>query len=255
LPHTSPQEKAFLMTDMSPQSSTQGGSNEMPTTPSKPAFMPPPTRKQYFNQYGVPMLVPVVLALVLSLALPVFTGEATNAGDVWSHLGEIVAAPVKLSEQILRNGYDYVAADSSDVQIEGGMWAAQLHHAIGPSCPSAHTETQYYNRTGLPYTALATYPRSGNTYIRSLIERATGFRTRYVVANASRPRLTRLNSSVYCDRVLQQTFLGECSDEGFLRKTHYPVTVRPFFAAGPRLKIIAESARAACERPRPLAPV
>jgi hypothetical protein len=56
-------------------------------------------------------------------------------------------------------------------------------------------------------TALATYPRSGNTWTRTLIEKATGF----------------LTSSEYCDRSLEKTLKGECNaTNSFLLKTHYP---------------------------------
>lgn len=59
-------------------------------------------------------------------------------------------------------------------------------------------------------TTLATYPRSGNSWIRTLIEKGTGY----------------LTSSVYCDTALEETFKSECSTTTkWLIKTHYPVPV------------------------------
>ncbi|GAA5889639.1 hypothetical protein JCM16303_004449, partial [Sporobolomyces ruberrimus] len=60
-------------------------------------------------------------------------------------------------------------------------------------------------------TGFVSFPRSGNSYLRGLVERATGFQT----------------SSVYCDRGLARTFLGECNTElNFFVKPHYPVLPR-----------------------------
>lgn len=54
--------------------------------------------------------------------------------------------------------------------------------------------TMPYNRTRMPRTALASFPRSGNSYVRSLVEKASGYQT----------------SSVYCDKRLKPAFKGEC---------------------------------------------
>lgn len=57
-------------------------------------------------------------------------------------------------------------------------------------------------------TALASFPRSGNTWVRTLVEKATGYST----------------SSLYCDKHLRKTFKSECNRQTkFLVKTHYPV--------------------------------
>lgn len=59
-------------------------------------------------------------------------------------------------------------------------------------------------------TALASHPRSGNTLLRELVERVTGWQT----------------SSVYCDKSLmlgEGGFKGECDHEsGWFVKTHFP---------------------------------
>ena len=96
---------------------------------------------------------------------------------------------------------------SQETVIEGGLWAQQLHAATLPQCPSIAPDTLHYTGVGRGKTALATFPRSGNSYIRGLVERSTGYRT----------------SSVYCDYALAPTFKDECNHNAyFLVKTHYP---------------------------------
>lgn len=101
--------------------------------------------------------------------------------------------------------------------IEGGDWARSLYDSLVPRCPKTPTAeeggaaalTRMYDGPEMPRTAFASFPRSGNTYTRELVERATGFRT----------------SSSYCDPALRKAFLGECSRGNgsyFFRKTHYP---------------------------------
>jgi hypothetical protein len=65
---------------------------------------------------------------------------------------------------------------------------------MGPTCRTDLTTTPYKSKIR---TGFVSYPRSGNSYIRSLLERATGFQT----------------SSIYCDRGLQRTFAGECNKQ------------------------------------------
>jgi hypothetical protein len=168
-------------------------------------FAPPkkPT-SPYLKQYGPPLLVPIFLAFILSLALPTI---APDQPDIWSGVKTSISGWIPLTAQRLEDSAeDYQSESEEDVRIEGGLWATQLHSAVSPQCPSVPRETQYFDGQ-IPYTVLATYPRSGNTYIRGLIERASGYRT----------------SSVYCDHVLAETFLGECSRDPFLKKSHYPV--------------------------------
>jgi hypothetical protein len=164
---------------------------------------PTPKRKSYIKQYGPPLVVPILLAFALSLALPVVSPDQP---DIWAGVKTTIQGWIPLTAQNLdASGEDYQAATAEDVEIEGGMWANQLHSVVNPKCPATLRETNFYPGQ-IPYTVLATYPRSGNTFIRSLIERSTGYRT----------------SSIYCDRVLERTFLGECSRDGFLKKSHYP---------------------------------
>lgn len=104
-----------------------------------------------------------------------------------------------------------------DTVIEGGDWSRSLYDSLMPRCPKTPTAeeggaaslTRMYDGPALPRTAFASFPRSGNTYTRELVERATGFRT----------------SSSYCDPGLRKAFLGECErgkGSYFFRKTHYP---------------------------------
>lgn len=104
--------------------------------------------------------------------------------------------------------------------LEDQGWASQLYTSIKPQCTGVGRKladsTRPYDGPLLPRTVLITYPRSGNTYSRQLVERATGFRT----------------SSVYCDRALERTFVGECEQgpsKWFLRKSHYPALLSVLF--------------------------
>jgi len=58
-----------------------------------------------------------------------------------------------------------------------------------------------------PKTMLASFPRSGNSYTRWMVESLSGFQT----------------SSVYCDGHLKKSLKGECDKSlTYLVKTHYP---------------------------------
>lgn len=71
------------------------------------------------------------------------------------------------------------------------------------SCKLKNTKLHPYY-TVIKFTALASYPRSGNTWLRTLIEKSTGYQT----------------SSVYCDTSLS-SFKAECFQSNlFLMKTH-----------------------------------
>jgi hypothetical protein len=55
---------------------------------------------------------------------------------------------------------------------------------------------------------LTSFPRSGNTFLRALVEKSSGY----------------LTSSVYCDKRLSNTFTSECNKTNrWLIKTHFPV--------------------------------
>lgn len=69
--------------------------------------------------------------------------------------------------------------------VEGVGWAVSAHNALQPTCPQ-EVQTQRYERTHL-HTALATWPRSGNSWTRMLIERASGFRTSTIYCVRLRP--------------------------------------------------------------------
>lgn len=79
-------------------------------------------------------------------------------------------------------------------------WGSSLYASLSPICPR-NTSTKPYS-TALR-TGFVSFPRSGNSYLRSLVERVTGFQT----------------SSVYCDRSLVGGFKGECNHtNGFFVK-------------------------------------
>ena len=67
--------------------------------------------------------------------------------------------------------------------------------ACQSKCSMLDSPSVPYNSTSMPRTALASFPRSGNSYMRSLVEKASGYQT----------------SSVYCDSRLKPAFPGECA--------------------------------------------
>jgi len=66
-------------------------------------------------------------------------------------------------------------------RLLGGEWDRRLYEASRPTCSAGLEAVPYRARVK---TGFLTHPRSGNTYTRELVERATGFQT----------------SSVWCDR-------------------------------------------------------
>jgi hypothetical protein len=51
-----------------------------------------------------------------------------------------------------------------------------LHSAVNPECPKEY-DTRLYDGNSNLRTGFVSYPRSGNSYMRSLMERSTGFQT------------------------------------------------------------------------------
>ena len=87
--------------------------------------------------------------------------------------------------------------EPDNVVIEGGKWAAELHGDVRPTCPDRLDSVTYRNASRR--TALATYPRSGNSYIRGLMERSTGYRTSSICARSgSDTALTGQTATTAC---------------------------------------------------------
>jgi len=114
---------------------------------------------------------------------------------------------VEITEAELVEAEALSTGDSMDVaELSGGRWDTQLHSAVNPTCAKEY-ETRLYDGSSRLRTGFVSYPRSGNSYMRSLVERATGFQT----------------SSVYCDPSLEKTFHAECDHRtNFFVKTHFP---------------------------------
>jgi len=74
------------------------------------------------------------------------------------------------------------AADVSKVAVQGGKWDSELHDAVAPTCHDI-TTTPY---TGTTRTGFVSYPRSGNSYMRSLVERATSYQTSSICGSSLR---------------------------------------------------------------------
>ncbi|GAA5870585.1 hypothetical protein JCM1840_004808 [Sporobolomyces johnsonii] len=211
--------------------------------------------RQYAKQYLLPIALPVVGALLLAPFMatagtplvPIAAGNVaekmtsapgvgTNAETVATAVDPVEFGAVKSPSNdlaaIVGSGSSYDDATSATansdttasdkaaedalnsveaseaaalaVLLEGGRWDAELHNAMGPTCKT-ELSAQVYNAK--MSTGFVSYPRSGNSYLRSLIERATGYQT----------------SSIYCDRALEQTFVGECNHQlKFFIKTHFP---------------------------------
>ncbi|GAA6015220.1 hypothetical protein JCM10207_003647 [Rhodosporidiobolus poonsookiae] len=198
----------------------------------------PSAVKHIVMQYLVPIALPVLLALVLSPFLygsPVTTAPAAAASITSTSTVEALVDPVQLgsvetaspvaetddsttaaavdvptapetADEAELNHAEADEAAELAIAIEGGSWDAALHSALAPACKTELSTRPYKSKVR---TTFASYPRSGNSYLRSLIERTTGFQT----------------SSIYCDRALQQTFQGECDhsrDHQFFVKQHFP---------------------------------
>lgn len=87
-------------------------------------------------------------------------------------------------------------------QFSGGAWDKYLFESIKPTCAAELDAVPYDAKLT---TGFVSYPRSGNSFVRSLIERTSNFQT----------------SSIYCDGSLLQTFKGECDHEAkFFVKDH-----------------------------------
>lgn len=67
--------------------------------------------------------------------------------------------------------FPQASLSGESAMVEDGHWGAELHSRFNPQCNMTRP-TERYERTHL-HTALATFPRSGNSWTRSLVERAT----------------------------------------------------------------------------------
>lgn len=106
--------------------------------------MRPPDARQYL----LPVAIPVALSLVIGL--------------------------LTLPSGVLSSNFMYGSTAASDtVPVQGGQWAKELHQIVRPTCHNTSTVPW----AGSTRTALVSFPRSGNSYTRSLVERATGFQT------------------------------------------------------------------------------
>jgi hypothetical protein len=95
-------------------------------------------------QYLVPVLIPLALALL--------------------------ASPFVAVDPSLPHRLDPVPT----IAIEGGKWAHELHSVVAPTCQHNLTTTAYKGKTR---TGFVSFPRSGNSMLRTLVERATGYQT------------------------------------------------------------------------------
>lgn len=160
-------------------------------------------------QYGVPVAIPVVLALALAPFMAATVATSTSLAPIAStdapaRVNDLAKVPANAvvddsafrpvapamppvvgsttsdsSDEAILNSAEATEAAELAVAIDGGSWDAQLLDAISPACKS-EIQTRPYDtklRTGF-----VSYPRSGNSYLRSLIERATGYQTSSICA-------------------------------------------------------------------------
>ncbi|GAA6039819.1 hypothetical protein JCM8097_004238 [Rhodosporidiobolus ruineniae] len=141
--------------------------------------------------------------------------DSASTGN--TDLTEVPTAADQLDENLI-NGAEAEEAAALSLSLEGGSWDEALHKAVSPSCRSELVTRPYRTSTR---TIFASYPRSGNSYLRSLIERSTGYQT----------------SSVYCDKGLQETFVGECDHSlNFFVKSHFPALSGKISKTDPRFQ-------------------
>lgn len=153
----------------------------------EPQSVQKPVKLQWLRQYGPPVIVPLIIAGFYTLIFPhagagsdqpLTGGTVAHPGaplDPGIHPGQQNNAAAVAShdqEEYIPENKDDLADEVVAIPVEGGQWANELHKAVSPECPHTAPDTDYYNGK-LPNTALSTFPRSGNSYIRSLIERAT----------------------------------------------------------------------------------
>lgn len=138
------------------------------------------------RQYFLPVLVPVALGIICTPLI-----SFSSSFPRWS----LPSAPFLQGYHVTESSPSTLVATAHNFTVEGGGWAEQINALIpDDACPDT-LESVPHRLDGSRGTAFASYPRSGNSYVRSLIERATGYQT----------------SSVYCDRALETVFKGECN--------------------------------------------
>lgn len=123
------------------------------------------------------MLVPVALAIIVAMfALP--TGALTSTGVISSAASKVedwTKFDLLGGESDRQEEAKLADADVDEIrQVLGGKWDAELHQAVSPECEH-DIVTRPYN--GSIRTGFVSYPRSGNSYMRSLIERSTRYQT------------------------------------------------------------------------------
>ncbi|KAM0754968.1 UAA-domain-containing protein [Meredithblackwellia eburnea MCA 4105] len=159
-------------------------------------YIPRPSTSQstlwYYKNYFVPIVAPLLGSAFLLFIFPEFGAKIVRA--------EMNEDLVQYAAHTFREK----PASGEFVAVEGGRWEKELVDATWPECNVTETEVW----PGTVRTALSSFPRSGNTFTRELVERATNWQTSTVG---------------YCDHSLRPTFHGECDVEAkFLVKTHYP---------------------------------
>lgn len=110
-------------------------------------------------------------------------------------------------------------------------WDPQLHRFLSPDC-TPHPPVRW---NGTTRTILASNPRSGNTFVRELVEATTGLQTStidycdLVLQNAfpGEVRISAPSTSTKIGKSCLPEFLFQCDHSAnFLSKTHYPSRLR-----------------------------
>jgi hypothetical protein len=163
-----------------------------------------------------PISDPTISSIEISYLVDAARQAASLDED--EHEGDEGAEEMDAEEESELQGSQITTAETAEepkVALQGGKWDAELHDAVAPTC-SHHTPTSRYQ--GKIKTGFVSFPRSGNSYMRSLVERATAFQTSSVCASVSfggffcQPNARSLVRSD-CDRGLEKTFVGECDEQ------------------------------------------
>lgn len=115
----------------------------------------------------LPIVIPFAIAIAIAIAIaptmsnsrPLLSSFGTGAIDDAQTINQLDAAEV---EQI-----------SGGTVLEG-QWDAEVNDAVSFGCTPNYVTKAY---DGGVRTGFVSFPRSGNSYLRSLIETATGYQT------------------------------------------------------------------------------
>ncbi|GAA99330.1 uncharacterized protein L969DRAFT_619488 [Mixia osmundae IAM 14324] len=158
------------------------------------------------KQYAAPLFLPLLIGIAL-YGVPMPRMSPATRPSQPNLNTSLASSTVALSAE---TGETKDPIVHNTAAVEGSRFGQQFHDKIDPNCSMlSGAAVKYPESSDAQRTIFSSFPRSGNTYVRSLVERASGYQT----------------SSIYCDRPLAKTFHGECdslADNTYFVKSHYP---------------------------------